>query len=131
MRKTINKLRIGVLEFGPSTYLCKPPKNPSWEIRFWYPNSYYGKKDEFESVGDGMYIHKHSDSDWWRVHESCFKHPESCYTLGSFEWDDREEFYEFHFCGSRPMDLKEEHWESFRELLIYGNEMLNSNDEDE
>ena len=131
MRKDIKNLRIGSLEFGPSTYLCKPPKNPSWEIKFWYPNSYYGRKNEFTYAGDGMYRDSRSEYSYLRVHESCFKHPESCYTLGSFEWDEHEGFYEFHFCADRPMDLSEENWEPFRKLLIYGNEMLNQYDEED
>lgn len=123
MDKNIKPLRIGDLEFGPCTYLCEPPKNPSWEIKMWYPNFYYGKKDQYEYEGNGMYIDPKFRAH--RIHESCFKHPESCYTLGSFRYIEKEDFYEFQFCGKRPMDLKPENREPFWELLVYGNYVLN------
>lgn len=129
MDKNIKPLRIGDLEFGPCTYLCEPPKNPSWEIKMWYPNFYYGKKDQYEYDGDGMYIDPGFRAH--RIHESCFKSKECCYTLGSFRWDNHEKFYEFQFCCDRPMCLSEENWEPFRKLLIYGNEMLNKYDEED
>ena len=131
MNKNIKPLRIGNLEFGPSTYICKPPEHPSWEIKMWYPNFYYGKKDQYKYDGDGMYINP--ECPYHRIHESCFKHSESCYTLGSFRWDDHEQFYEFQFCGDRPMELKKENREPFWELLVYGNKMLNidNNEDDE
>lgn len=129
MKSNIKIKRIGNLEFNRSSYLGSPPIHPSWEIRFYYPNSYYGRKSEYKYIGDGMY--QNPNYDFCRIHESCFKSAECCYTLGSFEWDDHEAFYEFHFCGNRPMDLKEENWGPFRELLIYGDEMLNSRDEEE
>lgn len=130
MKNDIKNLRIGDLEFGPCTYICKPPENPSWEIKMWYPNYYYGKKSEYVYAGDGMYKDPNS-AFCHKIHESCFKHPESCYTLGTFKWDTHEEFYEFQFCGDRPMSLSEENWEPFRKLLIYGNETLNGEEEED
>lgn len=129
MKNNIRNKRIGWLEFSPSTYICKPPEHPSWEIKMWYPNFYYGKKDQYEYVGDGMYAdpeyHNH------RIHESCFKGKECCYTLGSFRWDDHEGIYEFQFCGDRPLQLSKENREVFWELLEYGEDMLNSYDEED
>lgn len=126
MKKDIGKKRIGALEFRPSTYICKPPENPSWEIVMYYPNFYYNKQSNYKYIGDGMY--EDNEFPQHRIHESCFKHPESCYTLGSFRYNQREDFYEFQFCGDRPMSLNKENREPFWDLLVYGNEMLNNED---
>ena len=46
----IEKKRIEDLEFRPASYLLpkeKYPKNPSYDINYWYPNGYYGRDEEF------------------------------------------------------------------------------------
>lgn len=129
MEKEISKKRIGELEFRPSTYICKPPENPSWEIVKYYQNPHYNKQSEYKYIGDGMY--EDPKYNFHRIHKSCFKNPECCYTLGQFRYDEHEEFYEFQFCGDRPMDLSKENREPFWELLVYGNEVLNNRNEED
>lgn len=126
----IENKRIEDLEFSPASYLLpkeKWPKNPAWQIILWYPNSYYGRDNEYpEDSNDNSYrIHPEYPSH--RIHKSCFKNPECCFTIASFEYNKHEEFYELQFCGDRPIEYLNtpEKREIFWELLKYGNNQLN------
>ena len=68
-----------------------------------------------------------------RVHKSCFKHPETCFTLASFEYNEHEEFYELQFCEDRPIEYLNtvEKREIFWKLLEYGDKQLNTNENEE
>lgn len=132
----IKRKRIGDLEFSPASYLLPKerwPENPSYDIVLWYPNSYYGRDEEFpEDLLDNSY---RNDPKYWncRIHKSCFKNPETCFTLASFDYDEHEHFYELHFCLDRPIEYLNtvEKREVFWELLNYGNEQLNINENEE
>lgn len=123
--------RIGDLEFRPSSYLLPKdeyPKHPGWDIVLWYPNTYYGRDNEFpEDPLDNSFrvdptYHNH------RIHKSCFKNPESCFTIAGFDYDEHENFYEFNFCLDRPIEYLNtlEKRETFWDLIEYGNEQLNN-----
>jgi len=126
----IENKRIEDLEFRPASYLLpkdKWPENPSYDINLWYPNLYYGRDDEFpEDPLDSSYRldPKYQNH---RIHKSCFKYPESCFTIASFDYDEHERFYELHFCLDRPIEYLNilEKREAFWKLLQYGNEQLN------
>ena len=126
----IENKRIKDLEFRPASYLLpkdKLPKNSSYDIILWYPNNYYGRDDEFpEDPLDSSYRLNPKYQNH-RIHKSCFKHPESCFTIASFDYDEHENFYELHFCLDRPIEYLNtiEKREIFWELLQYGNEQLN------
>jgi len=125
----IDKKRIENLEFRPASYLLprdKWPKNPAWNIDYWYPNSYYGKESEFEKDGD-WYLYP--DNHHCRVHKDCFKNPQSCMAIASFNYNSNEGCYELEFVGDRPIGLTKEEREIFWELLEYGFNQLNKNEE--
>ncbi len=128
----IEKKRIGNLEFAPASYLLPKnewPKNPSWHIDYWYPNVYYGRESEYEKAGDWYIDPKFS---FGRIHKSCFKHPESCFAIASFNYDEHENFYEVRFISDRPItSLSSEEQITFWELLKYGNEQLNKHNNEE
>lgn len=128
----IEKKRIGNLEFTPASYLLpkdKWPKNPSWHIDYWYPNEYYGRESEYEKEGDWYRDPKLGFS---RIHKSCFKNPESCFAIASFDYDEHEHFYEVHFILDRPItSLSSEEQIIFWELLKYGNKQLNKHNDEE
>lgn len=115
--------RIKNLEFRPAVYLTIAPKNPAWSIDYWQPNRYYGHENDYEvsKINPDCYI-----GEGCRIHKSCFENPESCFTLGSFEYDEHEEIYEFHFCGDRPLSLSEEERKNFWKLIEYGYNELNN-----
>ena len=126
----IENKRIEDLEFRPASYLLpkdKWPENPSYSIVLWYPNNYYERDNEFpEDPLDSSYRldPKYQNH---RIHKSCFKYPESCFTIASFDYDEHERFYELHFCLDRPIEYLNilEKREAFWKLLQYGNEQLN------
>lgn len=127
----IKNKRIGDLEFRPATYLLPKneyPKNPAWHIDFWYPNAYYGKESEYIKEGD-WYLYPNSPH--CRVHKDCFKHPQSCMAIASFNYNNHEGCYELEFVGDRPLSLSKEDREIFWELLEYGFKQLNNTEDDE
>ena len=120
--KEIKNLRIGNLEFRKASYLLEEPENPAYSIDMWIPNPHYGKELEYIKKGSQYYPKENSH---YSIHESCFKYPECCYSLGSFEYDKHERYYEFHVCGDRPIDMPKECRDDFWKLLEYGNKELN------
>lgn len=134
----IKNKRIGDLEFRPATYLLPKdeyPKNPAWHIDFWYPNAYYGKESEYvHPVVGGI-----EQTDWYvnpsypygKIHKDCFKNPQSCIAIASFNYNSHEGYYELEFVGDRPVSLSKEDREIFWELLEYGFKQLNNTEDDE
>ena len=127
----IEKKRIENLEFAPASYLLpkeKWPKNPSWHINYWYPNGYYGREFEFVKEGD-WYLYP--DNHHCKVYKDCFKNPESCMAIASFNYNSHEGCYELEFIGDRPISLSKEDKEIFWELLEYGFKQLNNQEDEE
>lgn len=119
------KKRINNLQFSICSYLGNMPENPSWEVRLYYPNSYYGRESDF--IKDGDY-YRPNDSDTYRfvrIHKDCFKKEESCYTLAIFNYDSHEDFWELHFVGDRPLDLNEQERQDFWKVVEIGYKYLN------
>lgn len=125
----ITQKRIENLEFRQATYLLPKknwPSNPSWHIDYFYPNTYYGRENDYIREGDWYYPSKDSIS---RIHKSCFKSPEVSMAIASFDYDN-EGYWQLSFIGDRPLCLDEKEREIFWELIKYGYEQLN-NYEDE
>lgn len=122
------KKRINNLEFKHASYLLpkdKWPDNPAWDIVKWYPNEYYNKQDEFIPVKGDPKFYQHPEFTFCKVHKDCFKYPETCYSIATFEYDKHENFYELHFVCDRPLDLNEDEIKTFWELIKFGNTYLN------
>lgn len=115
--------RMGNLAMGKCSYLGNEPEIPSYEIVKYYPNCYYGRKDEFEPIGGGMYKEKGTSGDW-RVHESCFVHPDSCFTVAIWRWDKHEEIYQLESVGKRLNELVGEERKIFWDLYDWGEKFL-------
>lgn len=122
----IKEKRIGNLMFRKATYLGNEPDIPDWDIDYYYPNIYYGKEKDFikDDRSPDFYLYPNSHNA--RIHKDCFKHKEACFTIACFVYDKHEGFYNIRFIGDRPMNLTEEEWMIFRKLLKYGNEVLNT-----
>lgn len=126
----IENKRIGNLEFAPASYLLpkeKWPENPAWHIDYWYPNGYYGRENEYEKDGDWYIDPKFR---FGRIHKDCFKNPQSCMAIASFTYNNHEGYYELEFVGDRPLGITKEEREIFWDLLKYGFEQLNKNEEE-
>lgn len=121
-------MRINNLEFRQASYIGEPPKNPNWEICLWQPNQYYGKEDMFIEQDD-YYYYPDDKYNFVKIHKSCFQNPETAFTIGTFRYDS-EGFYEFHFCGDRPIRYKHKFdLEDFWRLIEYGDDILNVDEE--
>lgn len=121
----MKQIRIDNLEFREAKYLSDSPEHPSYNIDYWYENTNYGTEDQYET--DGEWYWK-SDSPYIRKHKSCFKHPESCFTIASFNYDEHEQDYELKFVGYRPIELFEkdkDFAERFFKIIQIGNSLLN------
>lgn len=113
-----------------ATYLIKQQvEHKSWHIDLYYPNSYYGKKQEYINNGytlDGDYLSKSSTYGCTRIHVNVFERKNSCISVAEFEYNSKEDCYEFRYIGKRPLDLNEEDKKSFDTLVTIGFNMLNT-----
>lgn len=97
------------------------------EIVKWEKNDLYNKQEDYE-VPDKRGLCKSKSSYHAWVHESCFKNPEFCYTLAS--WDLKEKEPDLRYCGRRPLDLLMGEYEVFEQLVREGYEFIERNDND-
>lgn len=118
-------MRLGNLEFRTSSYIGNPPEHIGWEICKWEPNEYYGKESKF--IKDGEYYHPNDEHyNFVSIHKSCFKHPETAYTIAHWSYQEKDESYEFEFIGDRPICcLTDKEWITFKKLISYGFKQLN------
>lgn len=119
-------MRINNLSFNKATYLCEPPEHIGYHIDKWEPNGYYQKESEFTKIDSDFYCYP--DYPCFKVHKSCFKYPETSYTIASFSYNNHEGCYELKFIDDRPMNLNEDERKIFWELLDFGFKFLNNND---
>lgn len=117
------KIRLGNLELRKASYICKEPEHPSYHIYKWVPNEHY--KQERKYIKDGDFYRPKNGSLNYRIHKNCFKHPETCYSIASFDRD-KEGFYELHFIGDRPFNLSTEERNLFWKLISIGNDIFNN-----
>lgn len=87
--------------------------NNNWQIVRWYPNSFYGKENDFIKIGDDFYQYKGKDNCY--VHNDCFKNPESCYVIAFIEGSEDEP--DIRSVGMRAFELNEEDEKNFKQLL--------------
>lgn len=113
-------IRINDLEFKKCSYFGIEPEYVSYEIVKWEPNTYYNKESLFKKDGN-YYI---SDIGNFRIHKSCFKNKETCYSIAIYKYDDYENIYNIEFVDNRPLDLSDNEWITFKKLLEKGAEFL-------
>ena len=81
-----------------------------YEIVKWYPNEYYGAEERMIEEGweraevNGEYYGMRKDN--CTITASCFKNPESCYTIARLEYSNGEGCCDLTTVGSRVLDLK-------------------------
>ena len=83
-----------------------------YEIIKWYPNSYYGAEAKYLEDGyelSGGFYKKDNVS----IGESCFKNPESCFTVATLHYDDNERCCDMRTIGSRLLDLDKQERDDF------------------
>ena len=107
----IQPMRLGNVEFRMAKSLGRNPHDYV-DIVLWYPNAYYGREGEFEWSGEWATPKDRPNS--YRVHESCFKNPESCYTVATI--DIREE-PDVHSVGLRAFELGPKDYADFLAIV--------------
>ena len=115
--KRVKPLRIGNIEFRWGG--C----NECYEVVRWYPNPYYGHKDEYEDCGGGSYHKKDGPANCY-ISETCFEHPESCLVLAFFDVRHEGENVDLRFVGSRPLALCEDEFDAVMKCVRYGYKKL-------
>lgn len=98
--------RIGNLELRQANML---------EIVYWHKNPYYQKENCYTKQ-DSWFINKKDSS--VKIHEDCFKHEESCFTVAYFEKED------LMFVGRRPLDLSKDEFDIFMKLVRLGYNLI-------
>lgn len=107
-------------------------ENSSWNIDYFYDNYLYGREDEFPIDPSDPNFRIDPEHPNHRIHKAGFEGKELSFTIAHFLYDNHEPYWEVHFIGNRPIEnlTTPEMREAFWELLKYGDEMLN-NEEDE
>ena len=91
-----------------------------YEIVKWYPNEYYGAEEKMLSEGwersmkDGEYFGL--SRGFTTITASCFKKPESVYTIATLEWDRGEDWCNMKTVGNRLLELDEVNRQDFFEV---------------
>ena len=108
-----------------------------YEIVQYYPNEYYGKESDY--IFDGKETYKDPNREFVSINASCFKSPESCMTITSFDINYNEPDCWLRFCGDRPLKLwtnqNKKPFDAFMSVVMFGydtiHKMLKISDEDE
>ena len=103
--------RIGNISFRLAETLGPNPKKYI-DIVYWYPNPDYGQESSYIKEGE-WYRPKYSDRKY-KVHESCFKDPECCFTLATV---DIEEEPGVLSVGFRPFNLSDETYKDYKQIV--------------
>lgn len=122
-------LRLGNIGLEKACYLGEEPSIPSIQVVKYENNRYYGNEQKYKWSEDGKHAYKIDENgnidERFSVHKSCFRNPETCFVLASFDYDEHEDFFELRFCGDRPLDLDSEELDLFWKILRMGNAILN------
>lgn len=94
-----------------------------YEIIKWYPNSYYGAEAKYLEDGyvfSGGFYRK----DYSSISESCFKNPESCFTVATLHYDDGEGCCDMRTIGPRVLDLDKQERDDFFEVYALAEDRI-------
>ena len=86
-----------------------------FEVLQWFPNEYYGKKDQYIKISSEHY--RDPKFSYGSIHESCFESPENCMVIGFINiYPDTGWTFEKKY----PRSIKsEENDKDLNELLLF------------
>lgn len=129
--------RIGNVELRQAETLAWKNKESKYyyDIVFWYPNSYYGKEDEFDYDARKCMYRSRGEHGYW-VDPACFKHKESCYSLARLIPDSKlDDEHDIESVGSRPFNLDPKDLSDYLSVVKYSyehwKELYNKDNEDD
>jgi hypothetical protein len=114
------KIRIENIE-------CRFSQN-RYEFIKWYPNIHFGS--EAQLVAEGYELVTYPDGNYeyikahHHIHGSCFKHPETCYTIATISYDKNEHCTEIQSVGNRLLGLTKKERKSFFKVYEYADEQI-------
>ena len=95
------KIRLGNIE-------CRFSQE-RYEIVKWYPNNYFGAEERMIEEGYERVEHASGGFSYKKPHHtidgSCFKNPESCYTIATLHYDEDEGCCDMKTVGPRLLEL--------------------------
>ena len=98
------KIRLGNIE-------CRFDQE-RYEIVKWYQNNYFGAEERM--IEEGYKRVESNDGQFYfeklhhTIHGSCFKNPESCYTIATLHYDKSEGCCDMRTVGPRLLELKKQ-----------------------
>lgn len=88
-----------------------------YDIVRWYENSYYNSEEKLIEEGYERVEHENVNfsfkKDYHIINGSCFKNPESCYTIAHLEFDRGEGCSDLTTVGTRLLELDKNDRETF------------------
>lgn len=104
------RLRIGNIEVRECA-----GNYSKYEVVKYSPNELYGKADEYRTVTPlGEVVYKRGMTTY---SESCFKNPETCYTVSHIRLDKHEHALQVDEVLSRPFELNKEDYKSWCDVM--------------
>lgn len=99
-----------------------------YEIVKWYPNEYYNAEQKLIEEGyvkvefeNGNWSMK---KDYHSITSSCFKNPESCFTVATLHYDDGEGCCDMRTIGTRLLDLDKQERDDFFDVYAMAEERI-------
>lgn len=117
------KVRINNIECRKSIY-----QSHEYEMVKWYTNNYYGKEKELLECGYERV--EYSGGDWGitknnhTINSSCFKNPESCYTIATLKENRREPDVDMETVGGRLLELEPNELNEFMKVYRLAYDMI-------
>lgn len=125
--KRVGTIRIGNIAVITSTSLKGVEY---YDVVKYYPNEYYGKKDEYVLVTDDMYCHKNDTTRCHRIHSSNFQIKEYCCSIAHI--NDDAGGCDIISVDSRMIELSKQEWLDLKDVLdVFYRKYKELNNQDE
>ena len=105
-----------------------------YEIVSWFTNEYYGAEERM--LSEGWEKVTWDNGDWsmkkenTQISSSCFKNPESCYTIATLEYSRGEGWCDMSTVGNRLLQLSKKNRKDFFAVYKLAEEMINHENRD-
>ena len=99
-----------------------------YEIVKWYPNEYYNAEQKLIEEGYAKVEFENGNwsmkKDYHSISSSCFKNPESCFTVATLHYDDGEGCCDMQTVGPRLLQLSKPEREDFFAVYEYAEDRI-------
>ena len=99
-----------------------------YEIVKWYPNEYYNAEQKLIEEGYAKVEFENGNwsmkKDYHSISSSCFKNPESCFTVATLHYDNEEGCCDMRTIGPRVLDLDKQERDDFFEVYALAEDRI-------